>query len=345
MRPSILQTAPWAEFQRALGKEVVELSGDGYEAVATVERSALGDSLYAAYGPCAEDAAGFERALAALAAEGRRRKLSYVRVEPVSAGLGQHPASVLSSLGLVRAPHDVQPKDTLIIDLSRDEKTILGDMRSSNRNVARNIHKKGVTVRVSEDPQDVRHLNRLLARTAARGEFTSHTPAYLESAASTLMSRGAASLYLAELSSGSGSASGSGSGDDDGGQPEVIAAALVYDTPTTRVYAHAAADDAHRKLSPGVALVVALIRDAKARGQEAVDLWGIAPTDDPEHAWAGFTKFKRSFGGAEVHYPGSWDLPLDRRYTAYRAARRLRGEVLPFLRKAAPLAKRVLPGR
>lgn len=321
MRESILQSEPWAEFQRALGKDVVELSGEGYRAVAVVETSPLGDSLYAPYGPSAEDAEALRRALEALAAEARARGLSYVRVEPVSTPLGRVPSAVLGELGLVRAPHDVQPKDTLVTDVTREEKAILADMRSSNRNIARNIHKKGVSVRTSRDPEDIAHLTRLLEKTAARGEFTAHTHGYLTTAAQTLMPRDAATLYLAEL------------------EGEVIAAALTYDTPETRVYAHAAASDEHRKLSPGVALVVELVKDARARGQKAVDLWGIAPTDSPDHAWAGFTRFKRSFGGAELHYPGSWDLGLDRRYTAYRAVRGARSTVLPFLRKALPVAR------
>lgn len=329
MRPSILQSGPWADFQRALGKEVVELSGEGYQAVAIVETSPLGNSLYVPYGPSAEDIPALSRALSALRAEAARRKLSYVRVEPVSTPLGRLSSEVLREVGLQPAPHDVQPKDSLLIDVTRDEKAILADMRSSNRNIARNIHKKGVTVRRSQNPEDITHLTRLLEKTAARGEFTAHTEDYLGTAAKTLMPHDAATLYLAELQP-----------ETEGAAPEVIAAALTYDTPQTRVYAHAAASDEHRKLSPGVALVVELIKDAAGRGQAVVDLWGIAPADEPDHKWAGFTAFKKSFGGESVHYPGSWDLPVDRaRYTAYRAVRGARTTALPFLKKALPLAK------
>ena len=41
------------------------------------------------------------------------------------------------------------------------------------------------------------------------------------------------------------------------------------------------------------------------------DLYGIAPDgSSPYHPWAGFTKFKRSFGGEDVTFGGSWDIPL-----------------------------------
>ena len=43
------------------------------------------------------------------------------------------------------------------------------------------------------------------------------------------------------------------------------------------------------------------------------------------HPWAGFTKFKRSFGGHDVTFAGAWDLPLQHsRYWLYRAYQMLR---------------------
>ncbi|HSN36874.1 MAG TPA: peptidoglycan bridge formation glycyltransferase FemA/FemB family protein, partial [Arthrobacter sp.] len=91
----------------------------------------------------------------------------------------------------------------------------------------------------------------------------------------------------------------------------------------TRTYAHAALDDAHRKLSAGIPLLVTLMADARDKGLKHVDLWGVAPADQPDHKWAGFTAFKKSFGGREVAYPGTWDLPVRTvHYNAYQLARK-----------------------
>jgi lipid II:glycine glycyltransferase (peptidoglycan interpeptide bridge formation enzyme) len=90
-------------------------------------------------------------------------------------------------------------------------------------------------------------------------------------------------------------------------------------------------DDTHRKLSAGIPLLITLMADAKDRGLKHVDLWGVAPADQPDHKWAGFTAFKKSFGGREVAYPGTWDLPVKKlRYAAYQLARKLRTK-LPSL--------------
>ena len=72
-------------------------------------------------------------------------------------------------------------------------------------------------------------------------------------------------------------------------------------------------------------MVTNLILDAKAKGLKYVDLFGIAPEDEPDHEWAGFTKFKKSFGGESVTYPGTWDVPVNTAgYKVYDAAYRAR---------------------
>jgi lipid II:glycine glycyltransferase (peptidoglycan interpeptide bridge formation enzyme) len=77
--------------------------------------------------------------------------------------------------------------------------------------------------------------------------------------------------------------------------------------------------------------------DAKESGQELFDMWGVSPEDEPDHQWAGFSRFKRSFGGFEVEYPGTWDLPVNKvLHAAYTAARGLRDG----LRRGAPAARK-----
>lgn len=322
-----LQTPLWADVQRALGRTVVERSGSGWRYLATLEHNPIGGILYAPYGPVAETPAALRAALASLAAEAKALGAMCARVEPVDAPLpeaaGAHDdAGRLRALGLVRAPSDQQPELTWLVDLAPDAKDILAAMKSTNRNLHRNIHKKGVSIRSTQEPAELTILLGFLHATAARSGFTPQSDAYLRTVAETLMPAGGASLYVAELE----------------GTP--IAAALVYDTADTRTYAHAAIDDAHRKLSAGVPLVVALILDAKEKGLRWVDLWGVAPEGQPDHKWAGFTSFKKSFGGHEAARTGTWDLPVDRtRYAAYQGLRTLRSVARTVLTAARRTAR------
>lgn len=302
-----LQTSAWADFQRSLGRTVHQQSGPGWSFLAVEEKNPAGKVLYTPYGPVASSAEAFDAALAALVATARSCRAAFVRIEPVSAGLEMPAAAELSRRGLQPAPVNQQPELSWIVNLEGDFKDVLAAMKPVNRNLYRNIHKKGVTFRTSQEPDDIRILLNFLHMTARRNGFKPQSDEYLTQVAASLMPAGAAMLFIAELHGGP------------------IAAALAYDSADTRTYAHAALDDTHRKLSAGIPLLVTLMADAKDRGLKHVDLWGVAPADQPSHKWAGFTAFKKSFGGHEVAYPGTWDLPVKKlRYNAYQLARKLR---------------------
>lgn len=303
-----LQTPQWADFQRSLGRTVHEQSGPGWSFLAVEEKNPAGKVLYAPYGPVAASLEAFDDALAALVAVARKSGAAFVRIEPVSAGFDAAASgTVLRSRGLQPAPVSQQPELSWIVDLERDFKDVLAAMKPVNRNLYRNIHKKDVTFRTSQDPEDIRVLLNFLHMTAKRSGFKPQSDEYLSQVARSLMPAGAATLFIAERHGGP------------------IAAALAYDSADTRTYAHAALDDSHRKLSAGIPLLVTLMADAKEKGLKYVDLWGVAPEDQPNHKWAGFTAFKKSFGGREIAYPGTWDLPVKKvRYGAYQLARKAR---------------------
>lgn len=299
-----LQSAAWAEFQRSLGRTAVEDRGDGWSYRAFLEKGRLNSRLYAPYGPVLDSPDALPAALDSLRAQAKRLGAAFVRVEPTGA---VDPAR-LPALGLLRAPRK-QPEHTQRIALDRPFDEILADMASSQRNRHRNYAKKGLSVRRSTDPADVEHLVRLLGDVADRTGMHGHAADYLRATAHSLVPAGAACVYLVEL------------------EGEVIAASLVFDDPDCRYYAHAAADTAHRKLAPGSILVSRMIEEAAEAGQREFDLYGVVPPEVTDHAWSGFSDFKRSFGGAQVDYSGTWELPVRPfNYALYSRARRLLGD-------------------
>lgn len=328
---SFLQSRPWAQFQQRLGRRIFQSEGPGYNYLAILERNAIGPYLYCPYGPVATDPPAFAAAMDSLRALAGLQRARYIRVEPVAGGLAptvDATEAALGHAGLRRAPRNIQPAQSWLVDLRPPEKEILGAMKSTNRNLHRNIGKKGVTFTSSNDPGDIGILLTFLHQTAGESGFKPQEDHYLRNAAHALMPGGDATLYVARL------------------EDLPIGAALVYDSDDTRTYAHAAIDRAHRKLSAGIPLVVRMMLDAKAKGLQTFDMWGIAPDDEPEHPWAGFSYFKKSFGGAAVQYPGTWDLPMNKTaYAAYQLSRASRQRVLPWLRTARAVPARLRAGR
>lgn len=294
-----LQSPAWKTFQKALGREVVNAHGEGWNYQAIVETGTGNRRLYCPYGPTFTSVKAFDAAIQSLKQTALTQGASFIRIEPVGPPLS---SAQLKKRGFKAVTYQqLQPAHTLIIDLTPPKEDILAQMSQNSRNITRNYAKKGISIHTSTDPADISILTSLLARVGARNHITPHSSNYFKTQATALFPSDSAVLYYAVVDN------------------TPIAAALVYDDDTTRYYAHAAADDAYRKLSAGTALVGRMILDAKDKGLARFDLYGIAPNDSPTHPWAGFSKFKRSFGGTPLTYMGAWDLPLKPiRYWLYR---------------------------
>ncbi len=292
-----LQMTPWAVFQVAQGKQVFYAANEEWSWLAVFERSRFGTRLYCPYGPTATSVTHLYDAIVALVACAKQQQVNYIRVEPQ----GNLTLRDLHTIGLRRAHRDIQPRLTWVKELSSDEDSLLADMTATNRNLHRTAAKKGISFRVSHDPKELPIFLGMMHEVAQHNRIHPHPDAYYQEMAETLMPLGALKLYIAEQK----------------GQP--VASSLIFDSPSTRYYAHAASLFEARKLHPGTPLVSHMIIDAKRNGQKWFDFYGIAPLDQPNHKWAGFTRFKQSFGGEVRDMHGTWELPVKKlSYSLYR---------------------------
>ena len=300
-----LQSSHWAAFQQALNRPVFYAQGEGWMCLAYVEKGQLGTRLYAPYGPFVAHKNGFDEALKALQQLAKQHNAVYVRVDPT----GRLTEADLQTFNLRPAPKDAQPHYTWIKDLTLDESDILGEMAGSNRNLYNTAANKGLTFAISRDPADIKLFLPFIHEVSANTGMIPHSDAYFTTMVQTLMPREASVLYVAYHE----------------GQP--VAASITFDGPISRCYAHAGSAASARKLRPGNPMLVHMILDAKANGQKEFDFYGIAPPDQPNHRWAGFTQFKQSFGGFTRAYLGTWELPVKKlHYHAYQWAHKVKGQ-------------------
>lgn len=298
------QSAAWEAFQVSLGRKVFHRTGDGWEYRAILEPARFGMSrLYCPYGPTADSHRALRTALASLKALARSQNAAFVRVQPIGSAFS---AADMKHYGAHKIPYS-QPAHTWVIDTSRPSDEIIADMKQNNRNLYRTAEKKSLIYEKSTDPVDITHLTSLLRGVAAHNQITVHSDKYFQQQADALFPIGAASLHLIRY------------------EGAVIAAALVYEDDHTYYYGHAAADHEHRKLGASTALLAHIIIAAHDANKRTCDLYGITTSDDPSHRWAGFTRFKKSFGGHQVDLSETYEYPVDHlRHRAYRAARYIR---------------------
>ena len=106
------------------------------------------------------------------------------------------------------------------------------------------------------------------------------------------------------------------------GQP--IAGMFVAGVGDRAYYLYGAADRQAPSQANGAYAAMGAVLEALADdGVAAFDLWGVAEPDDPssDPSWAGFSAFKRKFGGRPLRHPGTFDLVIDPVWFWIREAR------------------------
>ena len=214
----------------------------------------------------------------------------------------------------VRSGADIQPPDTVLIDLKQPMESIIGEMKSKWRYNARLALKKGVTVRRA-GAEEAGVFYELLKTTSRRDGIAIHSLEYYQTIlggvikSEAIVSRETTDtrLYLAEH------------------EGELLAGIVTLFRGREAVYLYGASSDKKRSLMAPYALQLKAMEDAKEAGCELYDLFGIPPDEDPSHPMAGLYRFKTGFGGKIVHRPGSWDFPYRPLvYRLFRGAETLR---------------------
>ena len=87
---------------------------------------------------------------------------------------------------------------------------------------------------------------------------------------------------------------------------EILSAILMIFTKDIAYYMYAASTDEGKKLFSPTINAWAAIKLAKKLKSKVFDFEGIYDERFPIKSWQGFTRFKKSFGGREVEYPGAF---------------------------------------
>lgn len=236
----------------------------------------------------------------------RQGKGSYIRLEPVedmrkARHLQLHPVK------------SRQPQHSLLLDISKDDETLLAEMHKKTRYNIRLAEKKGVTISSEKNIDLFWQLNE---ETTARDGFSSHNKAYYE----RMLALPICHQLTAYV---------------DG---KAIASNLMMLYGNTCTYVHGASSNSSREYMATYLLQWEGMQLGKAGGCKQYDFWGTAPWKtkdeadamnshghywDASHPLSGVTRFKAGFGGKEVRYGQAVEIPIkEHRYKFIRLLKR-----------------------
>lgn len=291
-----MQSWEWADFKEASGVTVRRLGlfdGEALAGGALVYSadSTLGVSpLAMPHGPVlpwdapARAEEGFRLLRDGLAGISSETGSPLARFEPFL----ENPPSWLA--GLPRAPVDLVPTPTLLVPVAADEEAQLAGMTQKGRYNARLALRKGVEVVSSPDNSLTEDFHELFELTCCRHGFCGEPRGFFTGLLDALGPAGMARVYLASFQ----------------GMPAAAAVAVFFGSRAT--YLYGGTSPFLTRTMAAYALHLRILADARARGCQLYDMYGVAPEDQPGHAYARFSVFKARFGGRPARLSGARDL-------------------------------------
>lgn len=301
---NFLQSPEWQKMNELVGNRVfVEHFSDEAWCLMIVKDAKRGRYLEVPGGPLLdwEDDALVRRMFALIKKVAVHEKCVFVRIRPQVLNSKQN---LLSDLGLKRAPMHLHAEHTVILDLTKSEDDILAGMRRQTRYEVRRSEKLGIKVEKMNNKKIFEEFQSVQAETALRQNFV---PPDLKTLLAEREAFGdQAWIYRAETTKKTL---------EDGKNPEVkvgdpIAYGLILISGREADYFEAASTDLNRRLPGAYALQWQVIKDLKKMGIERYNLWGVAPSGQKQHRYAGVTTFKTGFGGEMVEFVPAQDLVI-----------------------------------
>lgn len=337
---NFLQSEEWRKFQEAFGRKTFcvsrphpnplpqagEVEFDFYASIIEHTLPIVGNYFYIPRGPIIE-----KQGIDELINLAEKEKVGWMRFDPEN----QKALEIIkksTNLKIIKAPHDVQPKEILVLDISKNEEEILAQMKSKARYNIRLAEKKGISLRITNkyeytngNRKDFNEFLRLTKIMAKRQGITPHPDEYYTKMLEIIPAE-MLKLYVAEY------------------EGRVIAANLMVFFGDTATYLHGASDDDYRNVMAPYLLQWRAIQEAKQKGCTKYDFGGVKTTlssstsptspsipllrkEREVGSWSGITRFKIGFAPntKPIEFPGSYDIVISpMKYWLYRFIQKIK---------------------
>jgi len=317
-----LQSKIWRDFQASVGRKVFNI-----EDISIIEHELplVGKYFYIPRGPEIHEICNIKHITSELIKLAKDKNIGWVRVEPNNQeNLDLIKKSIDNKI--VKAPHDMQPRETFVIDISKSEEELLSEMKQKTRYNLNLAKKKDIKIIVSREKKYIDEFLRLVKITSERDGIKSHEEKYYRKMIETIPAENL-KIYLAEYDN------------------KIIVANLIVFFKKTAIYLHGASDNEFRNVMAPYLLQWQQINDAKKKGCEKYDFGGIkseisnSKNQIPNKSqisnlksqisgdWAGITRFKLGFSPntEPTRFPGCYDIvlkPLN--YALYRTLQKIK---------------------
>jgi len=317
---SFLQSYEWGEFQESVGWQVSRLSGDRWQ-TQFIRFKLPGVNKFYWYCPRGPILANSQLPIANSEIQEIIKQVKKIAGnEVVFFRLGPEwelaKSEWIMANGFKQLSYDIEPSQTLILDITKTEEELLAQMHEKWRYNIHLAERKGVKINMvfCDDAIFEKYFEefyRLVDQgTSERKEIKHHPKEYYRKQLKINSQQLKFILFVAEY------------------ENRVVAANIIVLFGKKAIYLHGATDNSLRNVMAPHLLQWEQIKYAKAQNYTEYDFWGVVnehTLDKRGQSWEGFTRFKKGFGGQEMNYVGYFDYPLNKNwYFLYRLIQKFR---------------------
>jgi peptidoglycan pentaglycine glycine transferase (the first glycine) len=311
----LLQSSAWGKLKASFGWEPVAIAVEKCGAQILFRKLPLGFSVgYIPKGPVGTDWRFLWPELDILC---RQKRAVFLKVEP-DLWENQDPELDKQFTASWQKSASIQPRRTVILDLTGGEDVWLQRMKQKTRYNIRLAQKKNVVIRQTDDAQE---FHKLMQITGKRDGFGIHSLEYYQLANHLFSSKNKCAILTAFY------------------ENIPLAALMVFASGSRAWYFYGASTDEERQRMPTYLLQFEAMRWAFRQGCTTYDLWGVPDFEEEtleaqfaqkaDNLW-GVYRFKRGFGGQLMRSSGAYDRiyqPLLYRLYQQRYAHRNGGQL------------------
>lgn len=225
----------------------------------------------------------------------REIKIDFIRVSPLIDDTYEN-KKTFEEMGFRNAPvHMMHPELLWLLDLSKDEKTLLEEMRKNTRYSLKQASKMDIKISSGVTDLILDKFYKIHQETSRRQGFVPYSLEYLKAQIEVFGDQDQVRVYLAEY------------------EDKVISGAIIMFYGNEAVYHHGASLSEYNKIPASYLIQWEAIKEARKRGMKYYNFWGVVE-NAPKHPWAGLSFFKKGFGGAGRALLHCQDLPLTWKY-------------------------------
>jgi lipid II:glycine glycyltransferase (peptidoglycan interpeptide bridge formation enzyme) len=321
-----LQSDEWRKFQEAGGRKTFNISNEGFWAnIIEHALPLVGKYFYIPRGPILEipntkfqipnkfkiKNSKLKITFSSLIELAKKNNAGWIRFD---ANNSQILDIISENWRVEKAPHDMQPKELFMIDVSKPEEQLLSEMKSKTRYNIKVALKNNVKIAICDKQQvicdrSIDEFIRLVKITAQRDKITPHPDEYYRKMFKIIPEK-TLKIYQAEF------------------EGRIIAANIVVFYGKVATYLHGASDNEYRNVMAPYLLQWQAMLDAKSVGCEKYDLGGIKT--ESSGPWTGITRFKIGFSSnaKPIKFSGSYDIVLNPlKYNIYKILQKIKTSV------------------